>query len=117
MGIVPQVLAKIVVCNGNKRGGGVQNTTACFSAPTIFSHVFFFPQDFSLDVFLTQQWVDERLDHGTDSTITVNYKDLDKIWLPDTYFVNAKDSSFHYVTNENKLLQIGPNALVSYRIR
>ncbi|XP_028390588.1 gamma-aminobutyric acid receptor subunit beta-2-like isoform X2 [Dendronephthya gigantea] len=73
--------------------------------------------DFSLDVFLTQQWVDERLDHGTESTITVNYKDLDKIWLPDTYFVNAKDSSFHYVTNENKLLQIGPNGLVSYRIR
>lgn len=73
--------------------------------------------DFSLDVFLTQQWVDERLDHGTSNTITVNYKDLDKIWLPDTYFVNAKDSSFHFVTKENKLAQVGPNGLISYRIR
>jgi hypothetical protein len=68
-------------------------------------------------VFLNQQWVDERLDHGTDQTITVNNKDLDKIWLPDTYFVNAKDSSFHYVTNENRLLQIGPKGHISYRIR
>lgn len=47
----------------------------------------------------------------------MNSKDLDKVWLPDTYFVNAKDSSFHYVTNENKLLQIGPQGLISYRIR
>ena len=73
--------------------------------------------DFSLDVFLNQQWIDGRLDHGTDNTITVNNKDLDKIWLPDTYFVNAKDSSFHYVTNENRLLQIGPKGHISYRIR
>ena len=47
----------------------------------------------------------------------MNYKDLDKIWLPDTYFVNAKDSSFHFVTKENKLAQVGPNGLISYRIR
>ena len=85
---------------------------------TVVSMLFFISlQDFSLDVFLTQQWTDDRLNHGTDSVITVNHKDLDKIWLPDTYFVNAKDSSFHYVTNENKLLQIGPKGLISYRIR
>ena len=64
-----------------------------------------------------QQWTDDRLDHGVNKTVTIHGKVLDKIWLPDTYFVNAKDSSFHYVTNENRVLLLGPKGRINYRIR
>ena len=68
-------------------------------------------------MFFMQQWTDERLDHGQNMNVTINNKVLKQIWLPDTYFVNAKDSSFHYVTHDNRVLLLGPKGHINYRIR
>ena len=42
---------------------------------------------------------------------------LDRIWVPDTYFENSKNSNFHFVTVPNKMLRIKPDGTVVYNAR
>lgn len=42
---------------------------------------------------------------------------LDKIWVPDTYFENSKNSNFHSVTVPNKMLMIKPDGTILYNAR
>ena len=83
------------------------------------AYLFFFNtvQDFTFDVFLRQQWVDKRLDHGTNQTLYLSNHVNDLIWIPDSYFVNAKHGSFHKVTTNNMMIMIMPGGLVSYNAR
>lgn len=70
-----------------------------------------------MDFFLRQLWVDPRLAHKQQKTFTISNKILDRIWLPDTYFVNSKESKFHEVTLANKLLEIGSDGEVHFNLR
>lgn len=70
-----------------------------------------------MDFFLRQLWYDPRLAHKANTTFTISNKILDKIWLPDTYFVNSKSSKFHKVTTQNTLLSISGDGLVHYNTR
>ena len=74
-------------------------------------------QDFSLDIFLRQTWRDERLDHGLNQTMFLSNFVLDRIWMPDSYFVNAKQGSFHKVTTDNVMIMIKPGGMVYYNAR
>ena len=78
---------------------------------------FNFSQDFGLDIFLRQRWTDPRLDHGLRDTLSLSNTVISHIWLPDSYFKNAKDASFHDVTTQNMMITIGPGGLVDYNAR
>ncbi|KAJ8298416.1 hypothetical protein KUTeg_024947 [Tegillarca granosa] len=76
--------------------------------------------DFSVDIFLRQQWVDPRLQFHNKSTIPwleLDQKLIDKVWIPDTYFSNEKKATFHQVTVPNRLLHLYKNGTVFYSIR
>ena len=70
-----------------------------------------------MDMFLRQEWFDERLDHKTNDTMSLSNHVMDKIWLPDSYFVNAKDAKFHTVTTDNKMIMLQPHGKVQYNAR
>ncbi|XP_048579378.1 gamma-aminobutyric acid receptor subunit beta-4 isoform X3 [Nematostella vectensis] len=73
--------------------------------------------DYTLDIFLRQSWVDERLSHDLNTTMFLSNTVMDKIWLPDSYFVNAKQGSFHKVTKDNMMVMIQPDGQVQYNAR
>lgn len=83
------------------------------------AYLFFFNnvQDFTFDVFLRQQWVDKRLDHGTNQTLYLNNHVNDLIWIPDSYFVNSKNGEMHDVTSNNVMIMLAPGGLVKYNAR
>ncbi len=64
---------------------------------------------------MRQSWEDPRLRHPEDLHVT-NIT-IDNIWIPDTYFENAKHSNFHSVTVDNKMLRVRPNGVVEYNTR
>lgn len=74
-------------------------------------------QDFTFDVFLRQQWVDTRLDHGINETIYLSNHVIEHIWMPDSYFVNAKDGQMHDVTSSNIMIMLEPGGVVKYNAR
>ena len=52
------------------------------------------PQDYELDIYLRQQWVDQRLrvaGGDPDQMLIVSRKSvIDQLWTPDLYFLNLK---------------------------
>ncbi|KAJ7355064.1 hypothetical protein OS493_028282 [Desmophyllum pertusum] len=74
--------------------------------------------DFTLDIFFRQAWKDERLDHGLNKTIVLSSNFvMHRIWMPDSYFVNAKHGSFHKITTDNMMIRIMPGGMVYYNAR
>ena len=73
-------------------------------------------QTFKVDISLRQSWKDPRLDLGENKlTLTVNPADY--IWIPDTYFTNARNVHQYTVTKDNTRTVISKNGSVylSYR--
>nr|XP_002737456.1 PREDICTED: glycine receptor subunit alpha-3-like [Saccoglossus kowalevskii] len=66
---------------------------------------------------MRQRWNDPRLAFHGNHTISLNNKLVEKIWVPDLYFINEKDGKFHSITVDNKLLRISPNGDVLYSMR
>ncbi|XP_031550950.1 glycine receptor subunit alpha-4-like [Actinia tenebrosa] len=77
--------------------------------------------DFTIDMYLRQYWTDPRLRFyaplANKEALTLNRQTIDEIWIPSTYFFNAKKAYFHDVTTENYLLMIQPNGDVFYSVR
>ncbi|XP_041357505.1 glycine receptor subunit alpha-2-like [Gigantopelta aegis] len=76
--------------------------------------------DYSMEVYLTMYWLDERLvfqNLSTSRWLEVDTKMMDKIWVPDVYFRNEKEASFHEVTVPNKYMHLYPNGTVIYSMR
>ena len=77
-------------------------------------------QDYSVEVYLTMYWLDERLvfqNLSTSRWLEVDTKMMDRIWVPDVYFRNEKEASFHEVTVPNKYMHLYPNGTVIYSMR
>ncbi len=78
------------------------------------------PQDFDLDIYFHMTWTDPRLvlpfDNLSDP-LTLQGGDLDKIWVPDLYFPNAKSTYEHRGIVDNKLVKIWPAGRVRYSAR
>lgn len=47
----------------------------------------------------------------------MDWKFLSKIWRPDTYFLNGKDSYLHKVVVPNRFIRIAPTGRISYSQR
>lgn len=75
-------------------------------------------QEYTMTVFLHQSWRDSRLAYNhTNETLGLDSRFVDKLWLPDTFIVNAKSAWFHDVTVENKLIRLQPDGVILYSIR
>lgn len=98
-------------------------TCIMYSEYQIVSHVslylFYQLQDFSVDLFLRQYWVDPRLTykHSEIEKLELGTKMMDYVWVPDTFFVNEKDASFHVVTVPNKLMFLHRDGSIFYSLR
>ena len=63
---------------------------------------------------------DKRLVYnGTSVTreLAMNWQFLDKIWRPDTFFLNGKDSYLHKIAVPNRFIRIYPDGRVSFSQR
>uniref|UniRef100_A0A8C0LGC8 Gamma-aminobutyric acid receptor subunit theta n=1 Tax=Canis lupus dingo TaxID=286419 RepID=A0A8C0LGC8_CANLU len=74
--------------------------------------------DYTITMFFHQTWKDPRLAyHETDLNLTLDYRMLEKLWVPDCYFLNSKDAFVHDVTVENRVFQLHPDGTVRYGMR
>ncbi|XP_037088779.1 glycine receptor subunit alpha-4-like isoform X2 [Pollicipes pollicipes] len=76
--------------------------------------------DYELDIYLRQEWQDERLSSPGDQNdmLIVSRKHvIDQLWTPDLYFLNLKDAKYHEVTMPNVLMRIYRDGSVFYSIR
>lgn len=76
--------------------------------------------DYAMSFYFRQRWIDERLryneSYGID-VIELDTKIMERIWVPDVYFVNEKQATMHDVTVPNKMMYLYPNGLVLYSAR
>lgn len=77
-----------------------------------------FIQEFTMDMFFRQLWVDDRLAFkGPIEILRLNNRMLEKIWIPDTFFHNSKKSLAHNMTTPNKMFRIMQNGTIFYTMR
>ena len=61
-------------------------------------------QMYALDCYFRQNWIDDRLSYNNSRLpeLSMNWQFLSRIWRPDTYIVNGKDSYLHMMTVPNR---------------
>lgn len=75
-------------------------------------------QEYTMDVFFRQTWMDDRLKFkGPIEILRLNNLMVNKIWTPDTFFRNGKRSISHNMTTPNKLFRIMQNGTILYTMR
>ncbi|XP_075046919.1 gamma-aminobutyric acid receptor subunit delta [Mixophyes fleayi] len=85
---------------------------------TSIDHISEANMEYTMTVFLRQSWRDERLSYNhTNKTLGFDGRFVEKLWLPDTFIVNAKSAWFHDVTVENKLIRLQPDGVILYSSR
>ncbi|XP_024083541.1 gamma-aminobutyric acid receptor subunit beta isoform X5 [Cimex lectularius] len=76
--------------------------------------------DFTLDFYFRQFWTDPRLafrkQKGVE-TLSVGSEFIKNIWVPDTFFVNEKQSYFHIATTSNEFIRIHHSGSITRSIR
>ncbi|UJR20950.1 hypothetical protein I4U23_024058 [Adineta vaga] len=79
--------------------------------------------DYNTDLIFRQSWYDPRLNYtGTDwatksPQITLHYSLIDRIWVPDSFFRNAKEGKRSDITVPNRLIRIHRDGKVLYSQR
>ena len=80
-------------------------------------------QEYTVDIYLRQIWNDSRL-NWSDANLRDDQHHLvlppmsiERIWIPDLFFSNEKNSYFHDITVPNKYIRIGKNGDVLYSVR
>lgn len=60
--------------------------------------------DYTITMYLNQYWTDERLVYSNDSddNLTLTGDFAEKIWVPDTFFANDKNSFLHDITEKKQ---------------
>jgi Neurotransmitter-gated ion-channel ligand binding domain len=87
----------------------------CFNGPSVFPF-----KDFTLDFYFRQFWKDPRLSFrkrpGVEQ-LSVGSDFIKSIWVPDTFFVNEKQSYFHIATTSNEFIRIHHTGSITRSIR
>ncbi|GFR72356.1 gamma-aminobutyric acid receptor subunit beta [Elysia marginata] len=81
-------------------------------------------------MYLNQYWRDERLqfinnsslmegleDNSTITAMTLTGAFAEKIWVPDTFLANDKNSFLHDITEKNKMVRLYGNGSLVYGMR
>ena len=85
--------------------------------PKFYSHVVY---ERPLDCYFRQFWTDNRLSFNSTSQLeelAMNWAFLNRIWRPDTFIVNGKDSYLHKMTVPNRFIRISPKGQIAYSQR
>ncbi|XP_060531978.1 gamma-aminobutyric acid receptor alpha-like isoform X2 [Cylas formicarius] len=74
---------------------------------------------YSMDCYFRQSWIDRRLSFSGDEndTLALSITMLKRIWKPDTYFYNGKQSYLHTITTPNKFVRLYHDGRVLYSSR
>ncbi|XP_071043637.1 gamma-aminobutyric acid receptor alpha-like [Parasteatoda tepidariorum] len=73
---------------------------------------------YSMDCYFRQSWVDRRLAYTSSMpTLALSISMLERIWRPDTYFYNGKNSYLHTITTPNKFVRLYKDGRVLYSSR
>ncbi|KAF8791464.1 Gamma-aminobutyric acid receptor alpha-like [Argiope bruennichi] len=73
---------------------------------------------YSMDCYFRQSWVDRRLAYTSKMpTLALSISMLERIWRPDTYFYNGKNSYLHTITTPNKFVRLYRDGRVLYSSR
>ncbi|OWK00589.1 GABRR3 [Cervus elaphus hippelaphus] len=69
--------------------------------------------------YLRHYWKDERLafPSKTNKSMTFDHRLIEKIWVPDIFFVHSKRSFIHDTTVENIMLRVHPDGNVLFSVR
>ncbi|XP_051760182.1 gamma-aminobutyric acid receptor subunit delta isoform X1 [Ctenopharyngodon idella] len=98
-------------------GGPPVNVSMAIEVASI-DHISEANMEYTMTVFLRQSWRDDRLSYNyTNKTLGLDSRFVDKLWVPDTFIVNAKSAWFHDVTVENKLIRLQPDGVILYSSR
>jgi len=76
-------------------------------------------QWYAMDCYFRQKWYDSRLRFnltGLDE-FSMNWLFLERVWKPDTFFMNGKKSYLHRITVPNKFLRIRSDGFLTYSMR
>ncbi|XP_030751468.1 gamma-aminobutyric acid receptor subunit beta-like [Sitophilus oryzae] len=74
--------------------------------------------DYTITLYLNQYWKDERLAFSNQyECLTLSGDFAEKIWVPDTFFANDKNSFLHDVTERNKLVRLSGDGSITYGMR
>ncbi|XP_014280401.1 gamma-aminobutyric acid receptor subunit alpha-4 isoform X2 [Halyomorpha halys] len=76
-------------------------------------------ETYSMDVYFRQTWYDRRLGFsfpGIDE-FSMSWIFMEKIWKPDTFFLNGRGSELHSITSPNKFVRLREDGFLSSSIR
>ena len=75
-------------------------------------------QEYSINIFFRQEWYDKRLiTPSLKKSVTLSYKHISKLWVPDAFMPNEKSATFHALTVPNVLLRLDPDGKLLYSQR
>ncbi|KAJ8027924.1 Glycine receptor subunit alpha-3 [Holothuria leucospilota] len=72
---------------------------------------------YTMDMYFRQEWMDPRLKFNHDIQLYLTSEMIDRVWVPDTYFVNEKAAKYHEITSKNSLLRINKYGRLLYSTR
>ncbi|XP_041359334.1 gamma-aminobutyric acid receptor subunit beta-like [Gigantopelta aegis] len=75
--------------------------------------------DYTITMYLNQYWSDDRLKFSDEPnhSMTLTGDFTDRIWVPDTFLANDKNSYLHDVTEKNKMIRLYGNGSIVYGMR
>uniref|UniRef100_A0A2C9K8H3 Uncharacterized protein n=1 Tax=Biomphalaria glabrata TaxID=6526 RepID=A0A2C9K8H3_BIOGL len=93
-----------------------------------FAVLSFNARDYTITMYLNQYWQDERLqfiyndsldlgENRSVDTMTLTGAFAEKIWVPDTFLANDKNSFLHDITEKNKMVRLYGNGSLVYGMR
>ncbi|WKY08246.1 hypothetical protein Q1695_007616 [Nippostrongylus brasiliensis] len=79
--------------------------------------------DFEMDIYITEKWLDPALNFERLSpckgNLSLNHQVLDRLWTPNSCFINSKVAQIHDSPFRSVFLMLFPNGtvMVNYRVR
>ncbi|KAJ9594387.1 hypothetical protein L9F63_014177, partial [Diploptera punctata] len=76
-------------------------------------------QKYVMDCYFRQTWYDRRLVFNLPGLeeFSLSWLFLDRVWKPDTFFLNGKKSYLHRITVPNKFLRLRFDGFLTYSMR
>ena len=89
----------------------LEGKVGCYSLLINFVILF---QEYKVYAYFRQFWTDSRLAGKLNRTMVLQERDIDRIWHPDPYCINARESNLMIPNDElNSFVKVNPSGEVS----